>query len=104
MFSVEHPIFTAPTSPGFVASANGSPVWPVDRYLAEGARITDWFAPGVVTQHRTIGTYVRVLIAGGFVLDDLVEWGPTAEQVEAVPAWALELERPPFLLIRAHRR
>ena len=103
VFSVEHPMFTAPSNPAFVASPDGSSTWPVDRYLIEGSRVTDWFAPGVVKQHRTIATYVNSLITTGFQIDALVEWGPTAEQVAAVPAWANEIHRPPFLLIRAHR-
>ncbi|MBI4885159.1 MAG: class I SAM-dependent methyltransferase [Actinobacteria bacterium] len=104
VFSVEHPIFTAPTNPAFVAADDGTVVWPLDGYLAEGERVTEWFAPGVIKQHRTIATYVSALIAAAFAIDDLVEWGPTAEQIAAVPDWAAERERPPFLLIRAHRQ
>ena len=103
-FSVEHPLFTAPTNPGFAASTDGALTWPVDRYLIEGPRVTNWFAPDVVKQHRTIGTYVNTLIASGFTLDALVEWGPTPEEVEATPAWAGETDRPAFLLVRSHRR
>jgi SAM-dependent methyltransferase len=103
VFSVEHPLFTAPTNPGFVTSPDGTLTWPVDRYLIEGPRVTNWFAPGVVKQHRTIGTYVNLLIATGFHIDALIEWGPTPEQIAAVPAWAGETDRPAFLLMRAHR-
>lgn len=55
VFSVEHPIFTAPTNPGFRNTDDGRATWPVDRYLDEGERVTNWFAPRVVKQHRTIG-------------------------------------------------
>jgi SAM-dependent methyltransferase len=103
VFSVEHPMFTAPTNPGFVSSTDGSLTWPVANYSIEGPRLTNWFAPGIEKQHRTIGTYVNSLIRAGFQIDTLIEWGPTAEQIETVPAWASELHRPPFLLIRAHR-
>ncbi len=102
VFSVEHPMFTAPSNPAFVASPDGSPTWPVDRYLIEGTRVTSWFAPGVVKQHRTIGTYINSLIAAGFQIDVVVEWGPNTEQIAAVPAWVHETHRPPFLLIRSH--
>ncbi len=104
VFSVEHPLFTAPTNPEFVASPGGSLTWPVDRYLIEGPRVTNWFAPGVVKQHRTIGTYVNTLIGEGFGVDALVEWGPTPEEVQITPAWAGETDRPAFLLVRSHRR
>ena len=101
--SVEHPLFTAPSHPAFVAGPLGRPVWPTDGYLAEGPRTTDWLAPGVVKQHRTIGTYVATLRRAGFELTDLVEWGPSSEQIERVPEWAVERERPPFLLVAARR-
>ena len=102
--SVEHPLFTAPTDPAFVPGAGGRPVWPTDRYLDEGPRTTDWLAPGVVKQHRTIGTYVGLLRGAGFELTDLVEWGPSAEQIARVPEWSVERDRPPFLLLAARRR
>lgn len=103
VFSAEHPLFTAPSHPGFVTSPHGRSVWPVDRYLDEGPRTTDWLAPGVVKQHRTIGTYVTGLLTAGFTLTDLVEWGPDAEQIAAEPTWSVERDRPPFLLVAARR-
>jgi SAM-dependent methyltransferase len=103
VFGIEHPIFTAPSSPGFQRDADGRSRWALDRYLDEGPRTTTWFTPGVTKQHRTITTYVEGLVDTGFVVDALVEWGPSENQVAANPAWALERERPQFLLIRAHR-
>lgn len=105
VFSVEHPIFTAPTSPDFVAHpSDDGVVWPLDSYLAEGERTTDWLTPGVVKQHRTITTYVDGLLSAGFELSGLVEWGPSSEQIDAEPSWAVELDRPPFMLVSATRR
>jgi SAM-dependent methyltransferase len=101
--SMEHPVATAPSVPQFVADPAGRTVWPLDRYLDEGPRTTDWLAPGVVKQHRTIGTYVRALARAGLVLVALEEWGPSPEQVAEVPEWASERERPPFLLVSAVR-
>ena len=40
--SVEHPLLTAPSAPGWVTSAEGRKTWPVDCYLEEGPRSTDW--------------------------------------------------------------
>jgi len=31
------------TRPGYVRADDGSPTWPVDRYLDEGPRTTTWF-------------------------------------------------------------
>lgn len=103
VFSVEHPIFMAPSDPRFVDDEAGRSVWQLDGYLHEGERVTDWFVPGVVKQHRTIETYLRALRRVGLVLSDLIEWGPSAEQIDRVPEWRVERERPPFLLVAATR-
>ncbi len=102
VFSVEHPICTAPTNPGFVTDDAGITTWPVDGYLRQGPRTTNWLAPGVVKQHRTITSYIQSLVGAGFTLTDLVEWGPSAAQIEEVPEWDVELDRPFFLLVAAH--
>lgn len=101
VFSVEHPIYTAPSRPGWTKDRDGNRIWPLDRYLDEGARSTDWLAKGVIKQHRGIGTYLDILLKCGFTLSRLVEWGPTAAQIAEHPEWAAELDRPPFLLVSA---
>jgi SAM-dependent methyltransferase len=101
--SVEHPIYTAPTAPGWSVDPAGRKTWPVDGYLDEGPRSTDWLTKGVIKQHRTIGTYVGMLVRCGFTISHVEEWGPTAAQIEAHPAWADERQRPPFLLMAARR-
>lgn len=70
-------------------------------YLQEGERSTDWLAKGVIKQHRTMATYVRLLLRQGFRLTQLEEWGPTPQQIAAQPTLAVERERPPFLLLAA---
>jgi SAM-dependent methyltransferase len=102
-FSVEHPIFTAPTNPGWSVDAAGHGTWPVDGYLDEGARSTDWLAKGVIKQHRTIGSYVNLLIRSGFAISHINEWGPSKEQVASRPEWVSERQRPPFLLVACSR-
>ena len=99
--SVEHPICTAPTNPGFITGDAGVTTWPVDGYLREGPRTTDWLAPDVVKQHRTITTYVQSLLRVGFSLTDLIEWAPSPQQIAEVPEWNTELDRPYFLLVAA---
>ena len=98
VFSVEHPIYTAPANPGWRDDASGRRAWAVDGYLDEGPRSTDWLAKGVIKQHRTLATYVNLLIGAGFTLTRIEEWGPTAEQIAALPTLAEERQRPPFLL------
>jgi ubiquinone/menaquinone biosynthesis C-methylase UbiE len=97
VFSVEHPIYTAPSRPGW----SEDKTWPLDRYLEEGPRSTDWLAKGVIKQHRTIGTYLNLLLEQGFTLLRVEEWGPTDAQIAAHPEWANERQRPPFLLVAA---
>lgn len=102
VFSVEHPIFTAPARPGWSTdAAGGRTTWPVDRYLDEGRRTTNWLAEGVVKQHRTLATYLNLLVGLGFTIAHVEEWGPTEAQIAARPEWALERDRPPFLLVAA---
>ncbi len=101
VFSVEHPVYTAPSRPGWRADADGRKTWPVDGYLIEGPRTTDWLAKGVIKQHRTIGTYLNLLLRVGFNLTHVDEWGPTDAQIAALPALADERQRPPFLLVAA---
>jgi SAM-dependent methyltransferase len=103
VFSVEHPIYTAPSNPNWLESSSGHKAWPVDNYLDEGPRITDWLAKGVIKQHRTIATYLDILLRAGFTLSHLEEWGPTTEQIASHPEWTDERERPPFLLVAATR-
>jgi hypothetical protein len=75
--------------------------WPVDDYLVEGPRTTNWLVEGVVKQHRTLGTTLNTLIDVGFTIAHVEEWGPTDEQIAALPELAEERERPTFLLIAA---
>jgi SAM-dependent methyltransferase len=103
IFSVEHPIYTAPRHPGWVTDAQGRKTWPVDRYCDEGPRSTDWLAQGVIKQHRTIASYFALLRQAGFAVSHIDEWAPSVEQVAAHPDWAPERERPPFLIMACGR-
>ena len=103
VFSAEHPIYTAPSVPGWLGAAEGRRMWPVDGYLNEGPRSTNWLADGVIKQHRTVATYLNLLIQAGFTITRVEEWGPSPEQIAAHPEWADEVQRPPFLLVSARR-
>ncbi|MHB1302749.1 MAG: methyltransferase domain-containing protein [Acidiphilium sp.] len=101
VFSTEHPIYMAPTDPQWLTDADGRKLWPVDRYLAEGRRVTDWLAKGVVKHHRTLGTTLNLLIRSGFTIAHVEEFGPSDAQIAANPDLAEERERPMFLLVAA---
>ena len=101
VFSVEHPIFTAPSRPGWSIDAHRGRTWPLDNYLIEGPRHTNWLAQGVVKQHRSLATYLNMLLRLGFVLSHIAEWGPSDDQIAAQPALADDRQRPPFLIVAA---
>jgi SAM-dependent methyltransferase len=103
VFSVEHPILTAPMRPGWVVDEHGRKTWPVDSYLVEGPRQTDWLTRGVIKQHRSLTTYVNLLLRHGFRLTHLEEWGPTDAQIADQPALADERQRPTFVLFAAQK-
>jgi SAM-dependent methyltransferase len=103
VFSTEHPIYMAPTSPGWSVDAEGRKTWPLDGYFAEGSRTTHWLAKGVVKHHRTIATTLNLLIRSGFTIRQVEEFCPTQEQIAAKPELAQECERPMFLLVAAQR-
>jgi hypothetical protein len=94
VFSVEHPIYSAPTTQAFELTESGRRVWPLDNYLVEGERVTRWFVDGVVKQHRTVASYVNSAIAAGFRIDRIEEWSPTTDE---------DRHRPWFLLLAATR-
>jgi SAM-dependent methyltransferase len=103
VFSIEHPIYTAPANPGWSIDSAGRKSWPVNGYLREGPRSTDWLTHGVVKQHRTLSTLINMLLRIGFVLCHIDEWRPTQAQIASRPELEDEQERPMFLLVSARR-
>jgi len=103
VFSTEHPVFSAPSHPGWATDAGGNRIWPIDGYSVEGARTTNWFAPGVVKYHRTIATTLTALLRAGFRLTHIDEFSPTADQIAARPELEAERDRPMFLMVACVR-
>jgi SAM-dependent methyltransferase len=103
VFTIEHPIFMAPTRPDWATDAEGRRIWPLDRYSVEGARTTDWLASGVVKQNRKLATTLNTLIAAGFSIRHVEEWSPNDEELRDNPDWARKMDRPMFLLISTQR-
>ncbi len=94
-------LWSADSLPGWSVDEDGGKTWPLNRYLLEGPRTTDWLASGVVKHHRTIGTTLNLLIRSGFVVEHVEEFCPTSAQIAARPELADEVERPMFLIVRA---
>ncbi|AEI65682.1 class I SAM-dependent methyltransferase [Corallococcus macrosporus] len=103
VFSIEHPIYMAPSHPGWRVDERGQKTWPLHAYQVEGPRTTEWLAKGVLKYHRTLGTVLNALIHTGFDLRHVDEWGPSAAQLAAQPELAEERERPMMLLVSARR-
>ncbi|MDQ8729401.1 methyltransferase domain-containing protein [Bradyrhizobium sp. LHD-71] len=103
VFTIEHPIYMAPSRPGWTVDSEGRRTWPVDGYAIEGPRVTDWLAKGVVKQHRMLGTTLNALIKTGFSIRHLQEWSPTGEDLAAIPDLADERERPMMMIVAAGR-
>jgi len=101
VFTIEHPIYMASTSPGWVSREDGTRTWPVDHYAVEGERRTDWFAKGVIKHHRRLATTVNALLDTGFSIRRLIEWSPTADQLNEQAALADEMDRPMMLIVAA---
>lgn len=99
IFSIEHPIYMAPRQPEWLVDASGGKTWPLNAYQIEGPRVTNWLAEGVVKQHRTMGTTLNLLIKSGFAIAHVEEWSPSDAELALHPEWAIERERPMFLLI-----
>ncbi|MNH35182.1 hypothetical protein D3C79_958460 [compost metagenome] len=57
----------------------------------------------MIKYHRTLGTHLNALIAAGFAIRHVEDWGPTAEQIAANPALAEEAERPMLLLVAVQK-
>ncbi|MCA9837021.1 MAG: class I SAM-dependent methyltransferase [Trueperaceae bacterium] len=101
VFSVEHPLFTAPLNPHWQTEEDGTVSWALNNYLVEGKRVTNWVSSGVVKYHRSLETYLKCLLENGFSLNHLIEWRPNASQLQEHPEWTSELHRPMFLLLGA---
>lgn len=103
VFSCEHPIYSAPRQQQWIFDARQQRSWPVNQYQMEGERTSNWFAEGVKKQHRKLSTWINALIAAGFVMEHLDEWGPEAQQISENPALAEECERPMLFLLAARK-
>lgn len=104
IFSVEHPIFTSPiAAPSWTIVAGKTTAWAVDSYAEEGPRKRDWLGMEVFKQHRTVDTYISLLLDIGFMLTAVKEWMPTADFIKDYPEWKRERHRPLFLVIGARK-
>ncbi|MDR6555639.1 class I SAM-dependent methyltransferase [Paenibacillus qinlingensis] len=102
VLSVEHPVFTARAAQDWHYGPEGERMhWPVDDYQEEGLRVARFLDHDVVKYHRTLATYMNVLMDAGFQITKLAEPQPTQEALDQYPEMRDETRRPIFLLISA---
>ncbi len=105
VFSVEHPIFTARPDQEWIYDAAGNKLyWPVDYYFDEGKRETHFLQNNVIKYHRTLTTYLTILLANNFAINLATEPQPKTEMVNNVAGMADEPRRPMMLIVSAQKR
>lgn len=103
IFSVEHPVFTAQGLQDWHYDNDGIPEhWPVDNYFFEGRREAVFLGETVTKYHRTLTSYLNILLQSGFAITAVIEPKP-AEHLLNMPAMRDELRRPMMLLVSAKK-
>ncbi|MGZ4046582.1 MAG: class I SAM-dependent methyltransferase, partial [Bacteroidia bacterium] len=86
VFSVEHPVFTAIGSQDWIYGKNQEKLyWPVDNYFIEGKRETAFLGEKVIKYHRTLTTYLDILLNYGFKIKEVKEPTPDESLLETIP-------------------
>ena len=105
VFSVEHPVFTAYGTQDWYYDEHGNiHHFPVDNYFYEGERNSNFLGEEVIKYHKTLTTYLNVLLQGGFELTGIVEPQPSEDLLHTVRGMKDELRRPMMLIISAKKR
>ena len=106
LFAQEHPVITA-TMDGkghFNKSLSGRKLsYTFSDYGVLGKRVTTWFVDGVVKYHRRISDILNVLTDVGFVIERVEEPLPEEWVTEKYPAYADELIKPTFLIVKVRK-
>ena len=106
LFAQEHPVITA-TIDGkghFNKSLSGKKLsYVFSDYGIPGERVTRWFVDGVVKYHRRVSDIINALTNAGFVIERVEEPLPEQWVIEKYPAYADELIKPTFLIVKARK-
>ncbi|KAJ4017661.1 hypothetical protein NW752_001566 [Fusarium irregulare] len=104
VFCAEHPIFTAPSiAEPFNNKETGKLCWPLERYQEEGVRQTDWLVKGFQKQHRTMASYINILLKVGFEITGFDEGYLSTGKIQELHGWE-RLDVPKYLMISAVKR
>ncbi|PZF89519.1 SAM-dependent methyltransferase [Listeria ivanovii] len=103
IFSVEHPVFTAEGTQAWITDEQGNNLyWPVDDYFNESLRTTNFLGEEVQKYHRTLTSYIQILIKNGFQIKRIIEPQP-APELKDLPEMQDEYHRPMMLIILASK-
>ena len=104
VFNAEHPIYTAPRNQRVLTDPDaGDKYWSFNNYHREGERISNWLAPGVRKQHRTMTGYINCFLQTGFDVAGFVEFLPTEDELQTGAVGEVEGIRPLFLMMSLRR-
>ncbi len=105
VFSAEHPVFTSYGSQDWYYDEEGNILhFPVDRYFCEGVRTTDFLGEKVIKYHRTLTTYLNILLQAGFEITGFAEPQPPEHLLKTVKGMSDELRRPMMFIIKARKK
>jgi ubiquinone/menaquinone biosynthesis C-methylase UbiE len=103
IFTVEHPTFTANGTQDWHYNTQGEiKHFPVDDYFYEGERQAIFLGKKLTKYHRTLTTYIQILLKNGFKIQDIKEPKPPKNLLNR-PGMLDEMRRPMMLIISAKK-
>ncbi|KAF7175005.1 hypothetical protein CNMCM7691_005473 [Aspergillus felis] len=104
VFSVNHPTYTAPRISNWGVRNDGTPFWELESYGSEGPRTVALLGHAIGVYHRTMETYISLLLENGFILVDFKECIPPPGVLREVhPDFGKEGHRPLYLVLSARK-
>lgn len=105
VFSVEHPVYTCNSLQDWYYDSEGLILhYPLDNYYYQGKRDTCFLGERVVKYHRTITSYLAVLLSGGWEIVAIEEPQPSSELIDRIPEMKNEMRRPMMLIVSAVKK
>jgi ubiquinone/menaquinone biosynthesis C-methylase UbiE len=104
VYSVEHPMKTAPKDPNkdWVRNEAGNALhWPLSDYGEEGTRAENWFSGGVVKHHRKVSSMLNDLGAAGMVIERVEEPEEVLAAGRTELVFPQNIHRPSILVVRS---
>lgn len=102
VFSVQHPILTS--SSKSAESSGRRTDWIVDNYFNQGERSEPWIGKKVIKYHRTAEEYFSLLLAAGFVIEDLREGTPRVDNFPSREEYERRMRIPLVLLLSGRKQ